>query len=70
MKIEIICNIYNNDKIICLKYIIYVKHKLYYRLNYFIIFIFNFVDEGIVARGVNEFFTGNRCIKTFEDIYQ
>lgn len=32
--------------------------------------IFFFLDAETVARGVNEFFTGNRCIKTLDDIYK
>lgn len=32
-------------------------------------FNFKFLDEETVARAVNEFFIGNRCIKTTEDIY-
>lgn len=33
------------------------------------IYNLNFSDEETVAKGVNEFFSGNRCIKTVEDIY-
>lgn len=42
---------------------------MYLLIKVYFISIFNFLDEQTVARAVNEFFIGNRCIKTTEDIY-